>query len=262
MEKQTLLRYGLFAALALQATACTTLDRLSYIGSPPPLSKIEDPTGKRDYKPVALPMPTPEPASFQPNSLWRPGSRQFFKDQRAAKIGDILTVTVAIADKAKLSNSTTRQRDNSENADFPKLLGLEALSSPTSNILRNRAPIDKLFPGVDTTNAVDVGSTSNSQGKGTVQRDESINLKVAAIVTQILPNGNLVISGRQEVRINHEVRELLISGVVRPADITATNMINHSQIAEARISYGGRGVISDVQQPRYGQQIFDVIFPF
>ncbi|MCW5750075.1 MAG: flagellar basal body L-ring protein FlgH [Alphaproteobacteria bacterium] len=241
---------------------CNAAERLANLGAPPPLSKIEDPTVDKNYRPVALPMPRPEPVSFQANSLWRPGSRQFFKDQRAAKVGDIITVTVSISDKAKFNNSTTRQRDNSENVDLPKLLGAEALTSATSNISRSRAPIDRLFPGIDVSNALDVGATSNSQGKGSLQREETINLKVAAIVTQVLPNGNLVISGRQEVRVNFEMRELQITGVVRPADITATNVINHTQIAEARISYGGRGILSDVQQPRYGQQIFDVIFPF
>lgn len=256
------IRAGMPLLLAAMLSGCSAAQRLSYLGSPPPMSKIEDPTTDKNYQPVSLPMPRPEPVSFQANSLWRPGSRQFFKDQRAAKVGDVLTVTVAISDKAKVNNSTTRQRDNSENFDIPKFLGAEALTSPTSNINRKRAPIDRIFPGIDVTNSVDLGSTSNSQGKGTLQRDETINLKVAAIVTQVLPNGNLVISGRQEVRVNYEMRELLVSGVVRPADITATNVINHTQIAEARISYGGRGVLTDVQQPRLGQQIFDVVFPF
>ena len=109
---------------------------------------------------------------------------------------------------------------------------------------------------------IDLDSTSSSQGVGSVDRGESIDLRVAALVTQVLPNGNLVIAGRQEVRVNYEVRELQVVGMIRPEDITSTNTISYDQIAEARIAYGGRGHISDVQQPRYGQQFFDVIWPF
>jgi len=257
---RTLARTGLALGLAVALGACNAASRMAEIGRGPALSKIDDPTAQKDYQAVALPMPRPEPVSHQANSLWRPGSRQFFKDQRAARIGDILTINVAIADKAKVSNSTTRSRDNSENADVSNFLGVESATNGAGT--RTRSPLDKLFPGIDASAAVNLGSTSNATGKGNIQRDESINVKVAAIVTQVLPNGNMVIQGRQEVRVNQELRELVVSGVVRPADITSVNTINHTQIAEARISYGGRGVISDIQQPRYGQQLYDIIFPF
>ncbi|MHA1599435.1 MAG: flagellar basal body L-ring protein FlgH, partial [Alphaproteobacteria bacterium] len=145
---------------------------------------------------------------------------------------------------------TVRSRTNAENASASSLLGYEA-------------SLGALLPeAVDPTNLVDLDSTSNSQGEGSVDRDESIDLRVAALVTQILPNGNLVIAGRQEVRVNYEVRELQVVGMIRPADITSGNTISYDQIAEARIAYGGRGHISDVQQPRYGQQVFDVLWPF
>ena len=238
------------AGLAASLSACSLGSRIANVGTEPKMSPIEDPTERRNYQPVSLPMPRPESVVRQANSLWRPGARQFFKDQRAAKIGDILTVNVKIADKAKVNNTTTRSRDNSEGAGIPNFLGLEA----------NKIP--KWFPGIDVENAVNLSSTSGSTGVGKVTRDETIDLKVAAVVTQVLPNGNLVITGSQEVRVNFEVRQLSVAGVVRPEDITATNSINHSQIAEARIAYGGRGQLTDVQQPRYGQQIYDIIFPF
>jgi len=241
------------AALTLAAgtlAACGSVDRLTNIGKAPELAKIEDPRKEDGYRTVSLPMPRPEPVIHQANSLWRPGARAFFKDQRAAQIGDIVTVVVAIEDQAQLNNATSRNRTASEDADATQLFGLQ---SNLSNFLPD---------AVDPTSLVSVGNTSAHNGNGTVNRQETVNLQVAALVVDILPNGNLVIAGRQEVRVNFEVRDLRVSGVVRPQDITATNTIQHSQIAEARISYGGRGQLTDVQQPRYGQQLIDVLMPF
>jgi len=186
----------------------------------------------------------------QPNSLWRPGSRAFLKDQRASEIGDILTIIIEIADSANISNTTNRSRTNAEDASASAFIGLET-------------KVAELLPDAfDPTNLVDLDSTSSSQGAGSVARNETINLRIAALVTQVLPNGNMVVSGRQEVRINYEKRELLVAGLIRPEDITNTNTIGYDQIAEARIAYGGQGHISDVQQPRYGQQVFDILWPF
>lgn len=240
----------LAAVLSFALGGCNLANRLAAIGEEPALSRIEDPTTLRDYKPVALPMPPPEPVVRHANSLWRPGARQFFKDQRARRIGDILTVNVDIKEKAALNNTTERSRNSKETADLPSFLGYEgALNRILPNAISNQA-------------LVDMGSDSGSKGSGKIQRDETISLKVAAVVTQILPNGNLVIQGRQEVRVNYEVRELQVTGVVRPEDIASTNSVNHTQIAEARIAYGGRGQVSDLQQPRYGQQLFDIVFPW
>jgi flagellar L-ring protein precursor FlgH len=229
--------------------ACSFTDRISNIGGAPQLTTIENPTKRAGYQPVAMPMPRPQQMLRQPNSLWRPGARAFFRDQRAARVGDIVKVDITIEDEAQIDNETTRSRDNSEDADVTNLLGYE-------NALY------KVLPGAfDPTTAVGVGSASSSTGAGSVNRSETIKLEVAAVVAQVLPNGNMVITGSQEVRVNFEVRVLTVSGVVRPEDITAANTVKHSQIAEARISYGGRGQITDVQQPRYGQQLFDIIFP-
>ena len=238
------------ALLGLGLAGCNALSRLSQVGAEPTLTKIENPAALHGSEPVSMPMPPPVPVDRQANSLWRPGSRAFLKDQRAADIGDILTVIIEIEDEASISNTTERTRAAAEDASLSRFLGYE---SSLSAILPE---------AVDPSNLVDLDSNSNTQGAGSVNRDEEINLRVAALVTQVLPNGNLVIAGRQEVRVNFEVRELQIAGMIRPEDITSINTIFYDQIAEARIAYGGRGHITDVQQARYGQQIYDIIWPW
>lgn len=240
-----------FCALLVltQLGACGTFDRLNQIGKAPAMTPVGQDL-RAQPQAIALPMPPPDRSTFQANSLWRSGARSFFKDQRAAKVGDILTVQIDIADKASVDNTTTRSRTSSDTAKIPAALGFE---SQLSKILPNAVSPDPL---------VDLGSSTKTEGSGKVERNEDVTLTVAAIVTQVLPNGNLVIQGHQEVRVNYELRDLNISGVVRPEDISNTNTIKHTQIAEARISYGGRGQLTDMQQPRYGQQVFDVIFPF
>jgi flagellar L-ring protein precursor FlgH len=238
------------AVLSLAISACSTMDRISTIGNAPSITPINKPNREIARGPVTMPMPSQHNVTFQPNSLWRSGARQFFEDQRAAQIGDILTVNIDITDEASINNTTTRSRSNEEDADVTNMLGFEG---SLASVLPN---------GFSPSNAVGIGSGSKSTGTGTVDRAETVKLTVAAIVTQVLPNGNMVIQGRQEMRVNFEMRELLITGVVRPEDISNSNTIEHEQIAEARISYGGRGHLTDVQQARYGQQIFDIVFPF
>lgn len=237
---------GLVATLA----GCNAYSRIASIGSEPPLSQIENPMTSKHYQPVSLPMPRPEPVLKQANSLWRLGSRAFFKDQRASRIGDILTVNVKIEDKATLNNSTSTSRSTAETANTTALLGLES-------------QLAKVLPeAVNPASLADLGSEHSVNGTGAVTRNETIELEIAAIVTQVLPNGNMVISGKQEVRVNFESRDLYVTGVIRPEDISSANTIESSKIAEARVAYGGRGHLTDVQQARYGQQLFDIIFPF
>jgi flagellar L-ring protein precursor FlgH len=190
----------------------------------------------------------PEAASYNANSLWRNGSRAFFKDQRAHQVGDILTVTVNFTDKANIANETQRSRANKEDTGLTDFAGSKLLTGAAASV----------FPG----RLLTADSTSSSDGKGTVQRQENLQTSVAAVVTQLLPNGNLVVEGKQEIRVNFEVRELVVAGIVRPEDIQSDNTIDSSKIAQARIAYGGRGQLTDVQQPRYGQQVLDVLLPF
>ena len=236
---------GTLLALGTLASGCSSLDRLAAIGEKPKLSAIDNPTTQAGYKPVSMPMPAPQPASFNPNSLWRNGSRAFFKDQRAHQIGDILTVTVNFTDKANIANETQRTRTNAENSGITNFFGIAKLPGTNSG-----------------GNMLTTASTSSSDGKGTVNRQEALQTNVAAVVTQLLPNGNLVVEGKQEIRVNFEIRELVVAGIVRPEDIQSDNTIDSSKIAQARIAYGGRGQITDVQQARYGQQVFDVLLPF
>ena len=250
-SSQRLLRVSVLLLFAASLSACNAITRVAQVGTAPPITPIENPTQAPGYRVVSLPMPEATKDQFMSNSLWRQGARAFFKDQRANRVGDILTVVINIDDQASFNNETERRRENSEDSDVTNLFGLETQ-------LEKKLLPESFNPAA----ALSLGSTSRSKGIGTVDRAEELSLTVAAIVTQVLPNGNLVIQGRQEVRVNFEVRELLIAGVVRPEDITATNQIQHTQIAEARISYGGRGQLTDVQQPRYGQQVLDILFPF
>jgi len=234
-------------ALAAFAGSCSAIDRLINVGEQPKLSRIDNPTAQPGYKPVQMPMPAPQPASYNPNSLWRNGSRAFFKDQRAHQVGDILTVAVKITDKASIANETQRSRTNKEDSTIDSFFGRTKLP-----ILNKDLPV----------NLLTAESTALSDGKGSVDRQEALTTNVAAVVTQVLPNGNLVVEGKQEVRVNYEIRELVVAGIVRPEDIQSDNTIDSTKIAEARIAYGGRGQITDVQQPRYGQQVMDIILPF
>lgn len=236
--------------LALALGGCNAVNRLSEVGVPPQLSTIENPVRQPSYRPVTMPMPAPQPILQSANSLWRTGARAFFKDQRADDVGDILTVIIDLEDSAKINNTTSRGRSANEDASLNAFLGYE---SSLSRVLP-----EAILPG----NLIDGDSKSTHKGEGKIARDEDIKFKIAAVITQVLPNGNLVIHGRQEMRVNFEVRELQIAGVIRPQDLSSANTIPFEKIAEARVIYGGRGQITDVQQPRYGQQIYDIIFPF
>jgi flagellar L-ring protein precursor FlgH len=239
---------GALLATAAITSSCSSIDRLSQIGETPKLAAIENPTAQPGYKPVQMPMPKPETASYNANSLWRNGSRAFFKDQRAARIGDLLTVTVNFTDKANIANESQRSRTSKEDSGITDFIGAKTLGAQAQKVLPGRL--------------LQTDSASNFDGKGSVVRQENLQTNVAAVVTQILPNGNLVVEGKQEIRVNYEIRELIVAGVVRPEDIQSDNTIDSSKIAQARIAYGGRGQISDFQQPRYGQQVTDVLLPF
>ncbi len=237
----------LIALLTLPLGACSTVQEAI---KGPDLTPIGYPSAlvPRDQQVLAARDPMLQPASA--NSLWRAGARAFFIDQRANKVGDILTVQIEIDDSAKTSNTSTTNRSSGLTAGVPHLLGFES-------------SLGKILPGgFDPANALETNSTSKSSGTGSVSRAEKISLTIAAVVTGVLPNGNMVIQGTQEVRTNAEMRQLTVSGIVRPEDISSSNTIRHTQIAEARISYGGRGDISAVQKVPMGQAVVNKFTPF
>lgn len=161
-----------------------------------------------------------------------------------------MTVVIEIDDSARISNSTDRSREGSESMGIPSLFGIPQR-------------LDRHLPeGASMAEAADATSRSSYEGAGSVSRTETLTLRLAATVVEELPNGVLRIEGQQEVRVNFELRELVLTGYVRPVDISRRNEITYDKIAGARISYGGRGQISDVQQPRYGQQVADIVLPF
>ncbi len=242
---------ALITAMAVLLTGCSAGERLANIGSPPAMSRIENPAEEKQYRSISMPMPEVKTVAPENNSLWSGGSRQtFFDDQRANDIGDILTVMIDIDDQAQLESETDRSRSANESAGLNSLLGLET---------KLAGLIDE---NLNTESLVDGETDSDYRGQGSTEREEQVEMKLAATVTQILPNGNMLIQGRQEVRVNFEKRILELAGIIRPEDITVDNSIPYEKIAEARISYGGKGQITDVQQPRYGQQVYDVLFPF
>lgn len=252
---------GISAMVALigMASAC---GRLDHLGKPPTMTPPGQSIATQPpLAPERLAIATPPPAEISARlapavvtpqirnaSLWRSGPASLFGDRRAQGRGDILTVVVEIDEEAAISNATNRTRSAAEDGGVQALLGLPDLI--------------KDLTGIDVDNAVQLSTGSSSSGDGAVRRTEEITLRLAATVKEVLPNGHFVIVGNQEVRVNFELRELQVYGVIRPEDISRTNEITYDKIADARISYGGRGQITDVQQPRYGQQIADIILPF
>ena len=208
------------------------------------------------YAQVPMPPPKipPQRKRAEAASLWENGSAGFFGDQRATEVGDILTINIQIDDEATLRNATDRQRDGGSQLGFPKFFGYGS-------------QIDKILPGVGpndlpTGEIVDISSTTAVSGSGSIKRNETINLKVAAMVVRKLPNDNLVVAGRQEVKVNQELRELRVAGIIRPQDIQRNNTISYDKIAEARIAYGGRGQLSRAQERSYGEDMMDIILPY
>ena len=242
MHRTTLV---LLAALSL--AACSRVQEASRA---PALSPIQNTVETQAL--MAPPMATDgqAPVRTEGASLWAHGRGSLLGDQRASVRGDILTVVIEIDERAEISNSAQRSRNTSESLGMPSLFGIEGL-------------VNRVLPGEgDLGAAVGIEANGSSSGDGSVRRNEQLELRVAAIVTGVLPNGALAIQGSQEVRVNNELRELLVTGFVRPEDISRLNTVTYDKIASARISYGGRGQISEAQRTRSGQGLADALLPF
>ncbi|MBM7066211.1 flagellar basal body L-ring protein FlgH [Actibacterium sp. 188UL27-1] len=240
----------LIIPVLLLLTILPSCGRLGHLGKAPEFTPIEAGNQHHAMSVTPLPVSLEDPRDSASASLWSRDRRSLLGDRRAGTRGDIMTIVIEIDERAEISNSTQRSRDGSENLSLPSFFGIPQRIN------------EKLPAGASLDDAVTTNSNSSSAGAGSVRRNEKLTLRVAATVVDVLQNGVLRIEGSQEVRVNFEIRELLVSGYVRPEDISRQNEITYDKIASARISYGGRGQISDVQQPRYGQQIADIILPF
>ncbi|NOD49346.1 MULTISPECIES: flagellar basal body L-ring protein FlgH [unclassified Ruegeria] len=236
--------------LLLTVFALSACGRLDHLGKPPSFTPNEDSPEQVAMLWPGLPLHTQPQRNVDRSSLWSGGQQSLLGDQRAIKKGDILTVVIELDEEAEISNDTRRSRSGSEELGVGSFFGLP------QRVQKN------LPEGASLDEAVAIESDSSSSGRGSVRRNEKLTLRVAATVLDVLPNGVLAISGSQELRVNFELRELLVAGYVRPQDISRQNEITYDKIASARVSYGGRGQITDVQQPRYGQQILDSLLPF
>jgi flagellar L-ring protein precursor FlgH len=229
-------------AAVLAAGGCQTHDNII---TGPSLSPVgEGLAVARDPLPVSF--AEPRLAEFQ--SLWTGTEQDLFKDRKARRVGDVVTVNISIDDKAQFDNESDRSRTSATTLGFGADLGW--------------AGFDWVPQAGKASGNLGIHSGTTSSGEGSVERSERLRLSIAAVVTEELPNGNLLISGSQEVMVNNEVRVLNIAGIARPSDISMENSIAYDKIAEARITYGGRGRLTDVQQPAWGQRIYDKIVPF
>lgn len=240
------LKLGSLALLGL-IVGCARTD---HIGSPPSFTPAAEAPETRAMIDPGLPLVIVPQRPADAASLWSPSRASLLGDRRAVVRGDILTVVIEIDESAEISNSSDRSRSGTESLSVPGLFGLPQRLD------------EKLPAGASSDELVGITSDSSSSGDGSVSRNEKLELRIAATVVDVLPNGVLSISGSQELRVNFELRELLVTGFVRPEDVSRQNEITYDKIASARVSYGGRGQISDVQQPRIGQQVLDAVLPF
>ena len=249
MNKFLAMLISLFLLMSCQ----NTVDKLKRVGKAPEFENIELPTVEEDEEEIErreARLRSQHTHMRKTNSLWQPGSTKFFRDSRAWKVGNIIRVVVEIKDNASLNNSTQQNRSGKDALGIPNLFGKEKAIKANLPTTANLGSL------------VSTSSFRNHTGSGNISRKEDVKTEIAATVTKVLPSGNLVVQGHQEVRVNYELREIKVTGIIRPKDITSDNAIKTNQMAEARISYGGRGIVSDVQQPRSGSQVIDIISPF
>ncbi|WP_114964766.1 flagellar basal body L-ring protein FlgH [Alkalilacustris brevis] len=233
--------------LCLFTLGCERLDR---IGQAPGFNPVEATAQHHAMHSIPLPERAGDRRPTDTASIWSAGQKSLLGDRRASRRGDILTVVIEIDDRAEMSNNSARARTGSESMSVSSLFGLPQR-------------VDRHLPdGASMGDAVATSGAGSFSGDGAIRRNERLTLRVATTIVEQLPNGVLRIEGTQEVRVNQELRELVVTGYVRPEDISRRNEITYDKIAGARIAYGGRGLISDVQRPRWGQDMADIVLPF
>jgi flagellar L-ring protein precursor FlgH len=222
-------------------------EKLSEIGESPKLSRIQNPTLEKGYAPISMPMPAPTLPEYRMNSLWQTGSKAFFKDQRAGKIGDLITVNVLIDNQESTSITPSLSRDSKLSATAPNILGLQ---NKISSLMATDGTL------------LNTESKPQHTGSGKYDLSDKIKFQVAATIIQVLPNGNLVVKGRTEIKLLNEVREIELTGIARRSDIASDNSITSDKVAELRIVYAGRGDISDVANKPWGHKVVENMMPF
>lgn len=244
------------AALALAVvTALAACGGDNPVGGPPPMTSIgavtpgAGPIVTADRAAIAVPPPQPARYAYQQASLWNTGPENLLGDRRARNLGDLVTIVVEIDEEAEMRNTTQRTRNGKEGLEIGEFFGLGASGIVSGDLAALSANLD-------------AGASSSYRGAGTTKRNETLMLRIAATVVDVLPNGHLVVQGDQEVRVNNELRDLQVVGIIQPEDISRRNEIPYDRIAGARISYGGRGQLMSAQQPRWGQQVTDRILPY
>lgn len=251
--------HSILLIFTLLLPGCNLATNLSTIGEPPQMTQIKDPRDVPGYEPVHMPMPEPVTASSGTNSLWQTGSRAFFKDQRAGKVGDVLSVSVIIDRKQSMKMNPDIERKSSLKTTVSEVLGQ---SLPMQKRLAKALPGQKNSTPGRLSDWVDMESNPYQKSTATYDVQDKMQFTMAAVIVQILPNGNMVIQGREEVRLVNELREIEIKGIIRREDISSNNTVSSQKIANLRISYGGRGDLSDAQSAPWGQQYLNKLLPF
>lgn len=188
-------------------------------------------------------------SDYSSGSIWQASSGSLTEDMKARRRGDILTIVITETASASKEAKTDTSRGSTVNAGIPNFMGLEKVGLLKNNI----GDLSKL---------ISANVDSSYKGSGSTSRAENLKATMTARVVEVLPNGNMMIEGRRNIKVNNEDQEIVLEGVVRPRDIGADNVVNSIYIADAKISYFGRGIISDRQSPGWLMNIVDKVWPF
>jgi flagellar L-ring protein precursor FlgH len=233
--------------MLILATAAGCSSTLPYAKDASKVAEVRAVQGYQSGPEMALPEP-------EEGSLWSDAvGISLFTDQQARRIGDIVTVRIVEDPEAELNANTKTSRSSGVSAGKLKLFGyMKALAEKNPRLAQNPGEDDLFSAALD----------SDFDGKGSSDRDGHVKAYVAARVVQVLPNQNLYIQGRREIRVNNETQYIVVSGLVRPQDIGPGNEVSSAYLADARIVYSGIGPLADKQKPGWLGRIVDHVWPF